>query len=66
MWPAPLRTREGASIPELAEELGHSPQMTLSTYTRVINELRGAARLPAHREIHRARKRVEQPGPSGP
>ena len=30
---ASLRIRAGASIPELAEELGHSPQMTVGTYT---------------------------------
>lgn len=31
----------GTSVPELAEMLGHSPQMTLSTYTHVIRELKG-------------------------
>jgi hypothetical protein len=35
-----LRIAEGASIPELAEELGHSPRITLSTYAHVIDELR--------------------------
>lgn len=33
--------RAGTSVPELAEMLGHSPQMTLSTYTHVIRELKG-------------------------
>lgn len=31
----------GTSVPELAQMLGHSAQMTLSTYTHVIRELRG-------------------------
>jgi integrase len=59
---ASLRIREGASIPELAEELGHSPQMTLGTYTHVIDELRGAPRLPAEQEIARARAEVATRG----
>jgi integrase len=59
---ASLRIREGASIPELAEELGHSPLMTLSTYTHVIEELRGAPRLPAEQEIVRARQAVVERG----
>jgi hypothetical protein len=29
------------SIPELAEQMGHSPQMTVMTYTHVIRELKG-------------------------
>ena len=57
---ASLRIREGASITELAEELGHSPQMTLSTYAHVIDELRGAPRLPAEQEIARARSDIGQ------
>jgi len=55
---ASLRIREGASITELAEELGHSPQMTLNTYAHVIDELRGAPRLPAEQEIARPRSDV--------
>ena len=54
---ASLRIREGASITELAEELGHSPQMTLNTYAHVIDELRGAPRLPAER---RSRRRADK------
>jgi hypothetical protein len=57
-----LRIREGASIPELAEELGHSPQMTLGTYAHVIDELRGASRLPAAQEIALARDDVAERG----
>jgi len=59
---ASLRIREGASITELAEEIGHSPQMTLSTYAHVIDELRGAPRLPAQQEIARARDDVAERG----
>ena len=59
---ASLRVREGASIPELADELGHSPQMTLGTYAHVIHELRGAPRLPAGQEIVRARQDVAERG----
>jgi hypothetical protein len=47
---------------ELAEELGHSPQMTLGTYARVMDELRGAPRLPAEQEIAMARERIEERG----
>ena len=59
---ASLRIREGASIPELAEELGHSPHMTLTTYAHVINELRGAPRLPAAEEVAKARREVDRRG----
>jgi len=52
---ASLRIRDGASIPELAEELGHSPQMTLNTYTHVIRELRGAPATSAEDEVLAAR-----------
>ena len=55
-----LRIREGASITELAEELGHSPQMTLNTYAHVVDELRGAPRRPAEQEIVRARQAVAE------
>jgi integrase len=60
---ASLRIHEGASIPELAEELGHSPHMTLTTYAHVIHELRGAPRLPAAEEVAKARRAVNQGGP---
>ena len=60
---ASLRIHEGASIPELAEELGHSPHMTLTTYAHVIHELRGAPRLPAAEEVAKARREVNQGGP---
>jgi integrase len=48
---ASLRIHEGASIIEVAEELGHSPQMTVGTYAHVMDELRAAPRLLAQAEI---------------
>ena len=42
---------------ELAEELGHSPQMTRNTYAHVIDELRGGPRLlPRRRSRGRGRQ----------
>ena len=55
---ASLRIRAGASIPELAEELG--PQMTVSTYTHVIRELQGEPVVSAEEEVERARSDVPQ------
>jgi hypothetical protein len=52
-----LRIAEGASIPELAEELGHSPRITLSTYAHVIDELRALAASPARRSPDRGVER---------
>jgi len=52
---ASLRIRAGASIPELAEELGHSPQMTVRTYTHVIRELQGEPVVSAEEQIELAR-----------
>ncbi len=53
---ASLQIRAGASIPELAEQLGHSPAMTLSTYSHVIRELKGEVRLDVDEQILRARE----------
>jgi integrase len=50
-----LQIRAGVSIPELAERLGHSPQMTVSTYTHVIRELEGEPRVSAEAQIEQAR-----------
>ena len=44
------------SIPELAEQLGHSPAMTLATYSHVIRELKGENTLSAEDQVARARK----------
>jgi integrase len=59
---ASLRIHEGASITELAEELGQSPQMTLGTYAHVMHELRGASRVSAEEEIAKAREQIEMRG----
>ena len=52
---ASLQIRAGLSIPEIAQRMGHSPQMTVSTYTHVIRELEGEPRVPAAEQIERAR-----------
>jgi integrase len=53
---ASLRIRAGLSIPELAEEMGHSPQMTVSTYAHVIRELKGEPVVGAEEQIETARR----------
>jgi len=52
---ASLRMREGLSIPEIAEDLGHSQIMTLETYSHVMRELKGAPALSAEEQVRRAR-----------
>jgi integrase len=52
---ASLQIRARLSIPELAEQLGHSPQMTLSTYAHVMRELKGLPPLSAEEQIQAAR-----------
>lgn len=52
---ASLQIRAGLSIPELAERMGHSPQMTVSTYTHVIRELEGEPRISAQEQVEGAR-----------
>jgi integrase len=42
--------------PELAEQMGHSPQMTVSTYTHVIRELKGQPTMAAEDQIEEARR----------
>jgi hypothetical protein len=49
------------SIPELAEQMGHSPQMTVGTYTHVIRELKGEPRISAEKQIERARRMPRGP-----
>ena len=44
------------SIPELAEQMGHSPQMTVGTYTHVIRELKGQPIMAAEDQIEQARR----------
>jgi integrase len=58
---ASLQIRAGMSIPELAEQLGHSPQMTVMTYTHVIRELKGEPRMSAEKQINRARRKTRGP-----
>lgn len=53
---ASLQIRAGVSIPELAEQLGHSPQMTLLTYAHVMRELKGLPALSAEDQIQAARE----------
>jgi integrase len=58
---ASLQIRAGMSIPELAEQMGHAPQMTVMTYTHVIRELRGEPRTSAEQQIQRARRNARGP-----
>ncbi len=53
---ASLQIRAGLSLPELAEQLGHAPQMTLATYAHVMRELKGLPRLSAEAQIQAARE----------
>jgi integrase len=53
---ASLQIRAGMSIPELAEQMGHSPQMTVGTYAHVIRELKGQPVISAEEQIARARR----------
>ena len=49
---------EGINPAEIAEQLGHSLQMLLSTYTHVIEELRGGERHSAEALIKQAREEM--------
>jgi integrase len=60
---ASLQIRAGMSVPELAEQMGHAPAMTIGTYTHVIRELKGEPIVPAEEQIERARE--ERPGRLG-
>ncbi len=60
---ASLQVRAGLSIPELAEQMGHSPAMTLNTYSHVIRELKGEPVVSAEEQVERARR--ELPGRFG-
>ncbi len=52
---ASLLIHEGQSVVEVAAQLGHSPQMTLSTYAHVMAELASAERISAEEQIRAAR-----------
>jgi integrase len=56
---ASLLIWEGQPITYVAQQLGHSPMMTLRTYAHVIEEFEGAERIPAEMAIRRARKKLE-------
>jgi integrase len=51
-----FRFRAGMSIPELAQQMGHSAQMTVGTYTHVIRELKGQPIMAAEDQIEQARR----------
>jgi integrase len=51
-----LLLAEGKGPLEVAEQLGHSPLMTLQTYGHVIDELRGRKKVSAEAEIRKARE----------
>ena len=57
---ASLQIRAALSIPELAEQMGHSPAMTLGTYAHVIREPKGEPIVSAEEQIEQARR--ELPG----
>ena len=50
-----LLIHEGATVVEVARQLGQSPLMTLNTYGHVFDELQGGERLSAEEQIRRAR-----------
>jgi integrase len=50
---ASLQIRAGLSIPELGEQMGHSPAMTLNTYAHVIRELKGEPTVSAEAQVRR-------------
>lgn len=52
---ASLLIQEGLSVVEVAAQLGHSPQVTLSTYAHVFDELEPGDRRTAEERIRQAR-----------
>jgi integrase len=52
---ASLQICAGMSVPELAEQMGHAPAMTIGTYTHVIRELKGEPMGAAEEQIQQAR-----------
>jgi hypothetical protein len=50
-----LLIHEGATVVEIARQLGHSPTMSLDTYGHVFDEFQGSDRLSAEEQIRRAR-----------
>jgi integrase len=52
---ASLLIHEGASVVEVARQLGHAPSMTLDTYGHVFEEFEGRSRVSAEEAIRAAR-----------
>jgi hypothetical protein len=50
-----LRCRPGGPF-ELAEQMGHSRQMTIGTYAQVIRELKGEPVVSAEEQVEQARQ----------
>jgi hypothetical protein len=59
--PQAVASGSGAEASELAEQMGHSAQMTVMTYTHVIRELKGEPRVAAETQIERARGKARGP-----
>jgi integrase len=57
---ASLLIWEGRPITYVAQQLGHSPTMTLRTYAHVIEELEGAERVSAEVAIRQARRQPKK------
>jgi integrase len=55
---ASLLIHEGRDIAYIADQLGHSPAMTLATYTHVMRELQDQDRVGAEEQIRHARAQV--------
>jgi integrase len=55
---ASLMFHEQRNPLEIADMMGHSPQVLFSTYAHVIAELRGAAPISAEAQIKAARSRI--------
>ena len=62
---ASLLFAEQTNAAEVAEQLGHSPQVLLNTYLHVIEDLRGAGRVSAEDEIRAARAAAAKAGNDG-
>ena len=59
---ASLQIRAGMSTPELAEQLGHSPQMTVMTYTHVSTSSRESPESPPRSRLSGLAAPLVDPG----
>jgi integrase len=57
---ASLLIHDGRDIAYVADQLGHSPAMTLATYTHVMRELQRHDRVGAEEQIRRAREQLSR------